>query len=83
MYPFIKTKQSQGCVHMFRLQAMRNDNLLKDGDWMKKKEALRENLPPNFSNEDIQAKMKEVKNDLHPAPWRSKALGLYSSRSKA
>ncbi len=39
---------------------MRNDNLLKDGDWMTRKEAKREKLPVDFSNQDIQAKLKEV-----------------------
>ena len=39
---------------------MRNDNLLKEGDWMTRKEAMREKLPADFSNQDIQAKLKEV-----------------------
>ena len=54
------------CMSMCRLQAMRNDNLLKDGDWMTRKEAQRENLPPNFSNQDIQAKLKEVRSAVYP-----------------
>ena len=40
---------------------MRNNNLLKDGDWMTKKEALRENLPAHFNDQDISAKLHEVR----------------------
>jgi hypothetical protein len=39
---------------------MRNNNLLKDGDWMTKKEALRDNLPAQFNDKDIQSKLQEV-----------------------
>ena len=45
---------------------MRNDNLLKEGDWMTKKEALREKLPSDFNNQDIQARLREVRRDVCP-----------------
>ena len=44
----------------FRLQAMRDDNLMRDGDWMSKREAVRENLPPRFTDEDLQARLEKV-----------------------
>ena len=43
-----------------RLQMLREDNTLKDGDWNTKLEALREKLPPKFTDEDIQARIREV-----------------------
>lgn len=33
---------------------------MKDGDWMTKKEAARENLAPDFTDQQIQAKLAEV-----------------------
>lgn len=43
-----------------RLQMLREDHALKDGDWNTKLEALREKLPPKFTDEDIQARIREV-----------------------
>ena len=39
---------------------MRDDRLMKDGDWMTKREALRENLPPRFTDEDLHARLEKV-----------------------
>ena len=39
---------------------MRDDKLMKDGDWMSMREAMRENLPPRFTNEDLQARLDKV-----------------------
>ena len=39
---------------------MRDNDLMKDGDWMTKKEARRDNLPAHFTNEDIQKQLHEV-----------------------
>ena len=50
-------------MHFFplRLQSMRDNKLLKDGDWMTQREAARENLPPQFNNDDIRNKLQEVR----------------------
>ena len=52
----------------YRLQGLREENLLKDGDWMAKREAIREKLPPRFTNEDIQARLKEVRESGNAVP---------------
>ena len=39
---------------------MRDAELMKDGDWMTKREAMRENLPPHFTNEDLHARLEKV-----------------------
>ena len=58
------------CVCLWcRLQSMRDNNLMKDGDWMTKKEAMREKLPSHFTNQDIQARLKEV--SPHNYVWPS------------
>ena len=48
-----------------RLQTMRDNNLMPDGDWMTRREAMREHLPPHFTNEDIQNRLKEVSEIIH------------------
>ena len=48
-----------------RLQAMKDDKLMKDGDWMSMREAMRENLPPRFTNEDLQARLEKVSVAVH------------------
>ena len=45
---------------MQRLQMLRDDHALKEGDWATKLEALREKLPAKFTDEDIQARIQEV-----------------------
>lgn len=51
--------------HFIRLQAMRDAELMKDGDWMTRREAMRENLPPHFTNQDLHARLEKV--SLHPS----------------
>ena len=56
---------------------MKDDKLMKDGDWMTKREALRENLPSRFTNEDLQARLEKVEHCLCNAsvsPWRQNKL---------
>ncbi len=43
-----------------RLQMLRDDKALKDGDWANRLEAIREKMPPNFSREDIAKRIQEV-----------------------
>ena len=40
---------------------MRDNNLMKDGDWMTKMEAARDNLPEHFTKKDIRTKIEEVR----------------------
>ena len=40
---------------------MRDNQLMKDGDWMTKREAMREKLPPHFTNEDLQSRLEKVR----------------------
>lgn len=42
-----------------RLQELRNDHVLKEGDWNTKLEGLREKLPPKFTDQDIQDRIRE------------------------
>ena len=44
---------------------MRDAELMKDGDWMTRREAMRENLPPHFTNQDLHARLEKV--SLHPS----------------
>ena len=46
--------------HFVRLQAMRDAELMKDGDWMTRREAMRETLPPHFTNQDLHARLEKV-----------------------
>jgi len=41
---------------------MRDNNLMKDGDWMTKEAAAREGLPAHFTDDQIQAKLAEVRD---------------------
>ena len=52
-------------VLLCRLQHMRDNNLMKDGDWMTKKEAIRDNLPADFTDEDIRKRLHEVSGVQH------------------
>lgn len=47
-----------------RVQTLRDNNLMKEGDWMTKKEALRENLPAHFTDEDIRVKLQDVSSGV-------------------
>ncbi len=46
-----------------RLQMLRDDKALKDGDWANRLEAMREKMPPNFSREDIAKRIQEVSKE--------------------
>lgn len=52
---------------------MRDNNLMRDGDWMTKKEAARDNLPAHFTDQDIQAKLKKVGRGLMISHARPKS----------
>ncbi len=43
-----------------RLQMLREDHALKDGDWNNKLEGLRDKLPRTFNDKDIQDRIKKV-----------------------
>ena len=44
-----------------RLQSMKDNNLINDGgDWLTRKEVAKEKLSPDFTNQQIQAKLAEV-----------------------
>ena len=45
---------------------MRDNNLMKDGDWLSKDAAARDGLPPHFTDDQIRAKMAEVSHGRHP-----------------
>jgi len=47
-----------------RLQMLRDDNALKEGDWNTKLEGLREKLPSHFTDQDIKERINKVSVEL-------------------
>ena len=65
----VDSERVRVCLVHYRLQGMRDNNLMKDGDWMTKEAAAREGLPAHFTNEQIQAKMAEVRGRERFGGW--------------
>ena len=43
-----------------RLQMLQDNRQAQDTEWMARREAMRERMPPHFSNDDLQKKLEEV-----------------------
>lgn len=47
-----------------RLQMLRENHPDPEAEWMARREAMREKLPPQFSHEQLQKRLEEVGNKL-------------------
>ena len=59
--PFLSSPLSTLSFFPHRLQMLRESKHNEPGmEWMERKEAMRENLPPHFTDEQLQQRLREV-----------------------